>query len=204
MASRATQSWTTVPHFFLTRDVDARALRAAREKLTNGTHTDILVAVVARALAKHPRMNASWVNDAVRPNDEVNVAIAIAVEDAVVTGVIHRADRLSIADIGARRRELANRARAARLQPADITGATFTISNLGMYDVDAFTAIIVPPQAGILAVGTIAERIVAVDGQPAARPMMTLTLSCDHRVVDGASGAKFLGDVVEGIQEYEH
>jgi len=204
MASRATQSWMTVPHFFLTRDVDARALNAAREKLTSGTHTDILVAVVARALAKHPRMNASWVNDAVRPNGEVNVAIAIAVEDAVVTGVIHRADRLSIADIGARRRELANRARAARLQPADITGATFTISNLGMYDVDAFTAIIVPPQAGILAVGTIAERIVAVDGQPAARPMMTLTLSCDHRVVDGASGAKFLGDVVEGIQEYEH
>jgi pyruvate dehydrogenase E2 component (dihydrolipoyllysine-residue acetyltransferase) len=204
MASRATQSWMTVPHFFLTRDVDARALNAAREKLTSGTHTDILVAVVARALAKHPRMNASWVNDAVRPNGEVNVAIAIAVEDAVVIGVIHRADRLSIADIGARRRELANRARAARLQPADITGATFTISNLGMYDVDAFTAIIVPPQAGILAVGTIAERIVAVDGQPAARPMMTLTLSCDHRVVDGASGAKFLGDVVEGIQEYEH
>jgi pyruvate dehydrogenase E2 component (dihydrolipoamide acetyltransferase) len=204
MASRATQSWMTVPHFFLTRDVDARALNAAREKLTSGTHTDILVAVVARALAKHPRMNASWVNDAVRPNGEVNVAIAIAVEDAVVTGVIHRADRLSIADIGARRRELANRARAARLQPADITGATFTISNLGMYDVDAFTAIIVPPQAGILAVGTIAERIVAVDGQPAARPMMTLTLSCDHRVVDGASGAKFLGDVVEGIQGYGH
>ena len=204
MASRTTQSWTTVPHFFLTRDVDARALNAARDTLTNSTRTDILVAVVARALTKHPRMNASWVNDAVRPNDEVNVAIAIAVEDAVVTGVIHRADRLSIADIGARRGELTDRARAGRLQPADITGATFTISNLGMYNVDAFTAIIVPPQAGILAVGTIADRIVAIDGHPAVRPMMTLTLSCDHRVVDGARGAKFLSDVVEGIRAYDH
>jgi len=204
MASRTTQSWTTVPHFFLTRDVDARALNAARDALTNSTRTDILVAVVARALTKHPRMNASWVNDAVRPNDEVNVAIAIAVEDAVVTGVIHRADRLSIADIGARRGELTDRARAGRLQPADITGATFTISNLGMYNVDAFTAIIVPPQAGILAVGTIADRIVAIDGHPAVRPMMTLTLSCDHRVVDGARGAKFLSDVVEGIRAYDH
>ena len=203
MASRATHSWTTVPHFFLTRDVDARAVNAARDTLTNVTHTDILVAVVARALAKHPRMNASWLNDAVRANDEVNVAIAIAVEDAVVTGVIHRADRVSIADIGARRRELADRARAGRLQPADIAGATFTISNLGMYNVDAFTAIIVPPQAGILAVGTIADRIVAVDGRPAVRPMMTLTLSCDHRVVDGARGATFLNDVVEMIQSYE-
>jgi pyruvate dehydrogenase E2 component (dihydrolipoamide acetyltransferase) len=202
MAERTTRSWTTVPHFFLARDVDARALNAAREKLTNGTHTDMLVALVARELVKHPRMNASWTSDGVRPNDDVNVAIAIAVEDAVVTGVIHRADRLSLADIGARREELVDRARAGRLQPPDITGGTFTISNLGMYNVDAFTAIIVPPQAGILAVGAIADRIVAVNGQPVVRPMMTLTLSCDHRVIDGARGAKFLGDVVNAIQGF--
>jgi pyruvate dehydrogenase E2 component (dihydrolipoamide acetyltransferase) len=200
MAERTTHSWTTVPHFFLTRDVDARALNAARDRLTNGTHTDILVALVARALAKHPRMNASWVDGAVRPNDDVNVAIAIAVEDAVVTGVIHRADRLSITDIGERRRELADRARAGRLHPADITGATFTISNMGMFNVGAFTAIIVPPQAGILAVGVIADRVVAVAGQPVVRPMMTLTLSCDHRVIDGARGARFLSDVVAAIE----
>jgi pyruvate dehydrogenase E2 component (dihydrolipoamide acetyltransferase) len=200
MAERTTQSWTTVPHFFLTRDVDATALNAAREthlpsiEKSHGvrvTHSDLLVAAVARALTRHPRMNAL--------NERVNVAIAIAVEDAVVTAVIPDADRASIADIAARRRELTERARAGRLQPADIGGATFTISNLGMFDVDAFTAIIVPPQAGILAVGAIADRVVAVDGKAVVRPMLTLTLSSDHRVVDGATAAAFLKDLVTEI-----
>jgi len=191
MAQRTTESWTTVPHFFLTRDVDATALNAMREAMTGVTHTDLLVVFVARALKKHPRLNVG--------SADVNVAIAIAVEDAVVAGVIHRADTKSLADIASRRKELSDRAHAGKLQPADITGATFTISNLGMYRVDAFTAIIVPPQAGILAVGAITERVVAVNGQPAVRPMMTLTLSCDHRVVDGARGAAFLNDVVEAI-----
>ena len=191
MAQRTTESWTTVPHFFLTRDVDATALNAMREAMTGVTHTDLLVVFVARALKKHPRLNVG--------SADVNVAIAIAVEDAVVAGVIHRADTKSLADIASRRKELSDRAHAGKLQPADITGATFTISNLGMYRVDAFTAIIVPPQAGILAVGAITDRVVAVNGQPAVRPMMTLTLSCDHRVVDGARGAAFLKDVVEAI-----
>ena len=191
MAQRTTESWTTVPHFFLTRDVDATALNAMREAMTGVTHTDLLVVFVARALKKHPRLNVG--------SADVNVAIAIAVEDAVVAGVIHRADTKSLADIASRRKELSDRAHAGKLQPADITGATFTISNLGMYRVDAFTAIIVPPQAGILAVGAITDRVVAVNGQPAVRPMMTLTLSCDHRVVDGARGAAFLNDVVESI-----
>ena len=201
MAERTTQSWTTVPHFFLTRHMDATALNAAREKQlaavekSHGvrvTHSDLLVAAVARALTKHPRMNLL--------NERVNVAIAIAVEDAVVTAVIPDADKASIADIATRRRDLTERARAGRLQPADIGGATFTISNLGMFDVDAFTAIIVPPQAGILAVGAIADRVVAVDGEPVVRPMLTLTLSSDHRVVDGATAAAFLKDVVAEIQ----
>jgi pyruvate dehydrogenase E2 component (dihydrolipoyllysine-residue acetyltransferase) len=200
MAERTTQSWTTVPHFFVSRDVDATALNAAREKMAGVSHTDLLVSLVARTLAKHPRMNASWIDHGVRLNADVNVAIAIAVEDAVVTGVIHRADTRALADIASRRKELADRARAGRLQPADITGATFTISNLGMFQVDAFTAIIVPPQAGILAVGAIADRVVAVEGRPAVRPMMTLTLSCDHRVVDGARAAAFLVDLVEAIE----
>jgi pyruvate dehydrogenase E2 component (dihydrolipoamide acetyltransferase) len=201
MAERTTQSWTTVPHFFLTRDVDATSLNTARQKQlaaiekSHGvrvTHSDLLVAAVARALKKHPRMNSL--------NERVNVAIAIAVEDAVVTAVIPDADKASIADIAARRRDLTERARAGRLQPADIGGATFTISNLGMFDVDAFTAIIVPPQAGILAVGAIADRVVAVDGKAVVRPMLTLTLSSDHRVVDGATAAAFLKDVVGEIQ----
>ena len=110
------------------------------------------------------------------------------------------ADTTPLAEIAARRAELADRARAGRLQPADIAGATFTISNLGMFQVDAFTAIIVPPQAAILAVGTITDRVIAADGRPSVRPMMTVTLSCDHRVVDGARAAAFLNDVVKAIE----
>ena len=191
MAERTTASWTTVPHFFLTRDVDARALVAAQASSPDLTHTDRLIALVAQALRKHPRLNGGGA--------DVNVAIAIAISDAVVTGVVRAADTLSLAAISARRRELTERARGGRLQPADIAGATFTISNLGMYHVDAFTAIIVPPQAGILAVGTIADRVVAVDGTPVVRAMMTLTLSCDHRAVDGVRGAAFLNDLAEAI-----
>ena len=176
MAERTTQSWTTVPHFFVTRDVDAGALNDARERERSRnakvTHTDLLVALVARTLGKHPRLNASWERGEVVTHPDVNVALAIGVENAVVTAVIPRADRAAIGDIATRRRELTERAQAGRLQPADITGATFTISNLGMFDVDAFTAIIVPPQAAILAVGAIADRVVAVNGQPAVRPML--------------------------------
>ena len=210
MAERTTQSWTSVPHFFLTRDVDATALNAAREKLipsiekSHGvriTHTDLLVAAVARALKKHPRMNASYQDAGIRFNEEINVAIAMAVENAVVTAVVRGADTASLGDIAARRRDLAERARAGRLQPADIAGATFTISNLGMFDVDAFTAIIVPPQAGILAVGAIVDRVVPVGGHVFVRPMMTLTLSSDHRVIDGAGAAAFLGDLVAALRE---
>jgi pyruvate dehydrogenase E2 component (dihydrolipoamide acetyltransferase) len=209
MAERTTQSWTTVPHFFLTRPVDAAPLNAAREKevpavqKSHGvkvTHTDLLVAAVARALTRHPRMNASWVKGGAHTNAGVNVALAVAVEDAVVTAVIRNADRASLGDIAKRRQEIGERARSNKLQPSDITGATFTISNLGMCGIDAFTAIIVPPQAGILAVGAITDRVVAASGQPAVRPMVTMTLSSDHRVIDGAGAAAFLADVVKEIQ----
>src|SRR5688572_10888908 len=170
MAERTTQSWTTVPHFFVTREADATALNATRQRWipiiekSHGvkvTHTDFIVAAVARALHLHPRMNGSWANDKISLNSHVNVALAMAVENAVVTAVIKDTDRIGLGDIAKQRKELAERARANRLQPADITGATFTISNLGMFNVDAFTAIIVPPQAGILAVGAIADRVVA-------------------------------------------
>ena len=210
MAERTTQSWTTVPHFFVARDVDATALNAARQNAIAGiekshgvkvTHTDFLVAAVAGALRQHPRMNASWNNGSVAMNADVNVALAMAVENAVVTAVIRNADRASLGEIAKQRKELAERARANRLAPADITGATFTISNLGMFSVDAFTAIIVPPQAGILAVGAISDRVVAVNGMIGVRPMMTLTLSSDHRVIDGARAAAFLADVVAGLTQ---
>jgi pyruvate dehydrogenase E2 component (dihydrolipoamide acetyltransferase) len=199
MAERTTTSWTSVPHFFVTCDVDATMLNAAREEFAGVSHTDLLVRLVARALAAHPYMNASWIDNTVRMNADINVGIAIAVEDAVVTGVIHHADRMGGEAIAARRKELADRARSRRLQPADIIGATFTISNLGMSRVGAFTAIIVPPQAGILAVGAIADRVVAVDGQPSVRPMVTLTLSADHRVIDGARAVAFLSDLGDAI-----
>jgi pyruvate dehydrogenase E2 component (dihydrolipoamide acetyltransferase) len=210
MAARTAQSWTTVPHFFVTRDADASGLLEVHKRLSveverahgfKATLTDLLIVLVARVLAKHPRMNASWSGEGIRRNSEINVALAVAVEDGVVAPVLHKANLSKIEEITARRRELAERAKAGRLQPADINGGTFTISNLGMYNVDAFTAIIVPPQAGILAVGRVGDRVVAVDGRPSVRPMITLTLSTDHRVADGARAALFLNDLVEAIRE---
>jgi pyruvate dehydrogenase E2 component (dihydrolipoamide acetyltransferase) len=210
MAARTTQSWTTVPHFFVTRDADASGLLEVYERLSveverahgiKATLTDLLVALVARVLAKHPRMNASWAAEGIRHNGEINVAVAVAVEEGVVAPVLHKANSRNVGELAVKRRELTERAKAGRLQPADITGGTFTISNLGMYNVDAFTAIIVPPQAGILAVGRVGDRVVAVDGRPAVRPMITLTLSTDHRVADGARAARFLNDLVEAIRE---
>jgi len=210
MAARTTQSWTTVPHFFVTRDADASGLLEVYERLSveverahgiKATLTDLLVALVARVLAKHPRMNASWAAEGIRHNGEINVAVAVAVEEGVVAPVLHKANNRNVGELAVKRRELTERAKAGRLQPADITGGTFTISNLGMYNVDAFTAIIVPPQAGILAVGRVGDRVVAVDGRPAVRPMITLTLSTDHRVADGARAARFLNDLVEAIRE---
>jgi pyruvate dehydrogenase E2 component (dihydrolipoamide acetyltransferase) len=210
MAERTTQSWTTVPHFFVLREVDAGELVATREKLAPAiekaagvkpTHTDLLIALVARVLTQHPRMNASWAGEGIRLNPDVNIGIAMAVEDGVVVAVIPKANTMDLGQIATQRRDLTERARANRLRPPDIAGATFTISNLGMYHVDAFTAIIVPPQAGILAVGAIADRVVAVDGRPGVRPMIAVTLSCDHRVVDGARGAAFMNDVAGAIRE---
>ena len=208
MAERTTQSWTTVPHFFVVREVDAGALNEARQKLgpniekSRGvklSHTDLLAALVARVLQKHPRINASWTSDGVRNNAEINIAVAMAVDDGVVAPVIRNAGTIELGEIAVQRRDLAERARSGKLRPADLAGGTFTISNLGMYGVDAFTAIIIPPQAAILAVGKITDRVVPVDGHPGVCPMMTLTLSSDHRVVDGARAAEFLQDLAAAI-----
>lgn len=202
MAERMTQSWTSVPHFFVVREIDAGALLKEREKLGAGfTHTDVLVALVARVLVRHPRLNASWSEAGIRHHAAVNISIAIAVPEGVVAPVIGNANHLDLAQIAAQRRDLTERARAGRLRPADLADGTFTISNLGMYGVDAFSAIITPPQAAVLAVGSIADRVVAIQGMPAVRPMMTLTLSSDHRVVDGAKAAEFLRDLAEAIRQ---
>ncbi|HKD45390.1 MAG TPA: dihydrolipoamide acetyltransferase family protein [Candidatus Angelobacter sp.] len=212
MAERTARSWTTVPHFFVTREVDATALVEERQRLAPAvagqhdvklTHTDLIVALVGRAIARHPRMNASWVGPGIRLNSEINLAIAIATDDGVVAPVIGDTAKISLGEIASRRERLAERARQGRLSPAELAGGTFTISNLGMFQVDAFSAIITPPQVAILAVGAIADRVVAVAGKPAVRPMITMTLSCDHRVIDGARAALFMKEVADAVREPE-
>jgi pyruvate dehydrogenase E2 component (dihydrolipoamide acetyltransferase) len=206
MAERTTQSWTSVPHFYLVREVNAGRLIAWREQTlkrsaTKVTYTDLLVKIVAAALRIHPRLNASWSEGKVILKEEVHIGLAVAVEEGLVVPVIHQADKLRLSEIALQRDELVTKAQAGKLWPQDISGGTFTISNLGMYGVDAFNAIINQPQVAILAVGRIAERVVPINGQPAVQPMMLLTLSCDHRAVDGARGAQFLDTVAALIEE---
>ena len=206
MAERTTQSWTSIPHFYLVREVNASRLIAWREQILKRsaekvTYTDLLVKIVAAALRLHPRLNAAWDEGKITLKQEVHVGLAVAVEEGLVVPVIHLADTLDLSEIARQRVELAAKARSGQLRLQDISSGTFTISNLGMYNVDAFNAIINQPQAAILAVGRIAERVVPVNGQPAVRPMMVLTLSCDHRAVDGARGAQFLDTVATLIEE---
>ncbi len=209
MVERVTSSWTRVPHFYLAREADATGLvqwrrqiapEMEREGKVKLTYTDLLVRLLAFTLVRHPRLNAAWDGNSIRWNQEVNIALAIAVEEGLVAPIIPRADRTDLRQIAIRRQELVLRAQSRALRPEDITGGTFTLSNLGMYHVDAFQAIINPPQSAILAVGQIADRVLAVDGQPVVRPTIILTLSCDHRVVDGARGAQFLDDLTQLIE----
>lgn len=150
---------------------------------------------------QHPRVNASWLDGEIVSNEQANVGLAAAVEDGLVVPVIHNANQLTVADIGSQRQAIVGRALAGKLRLADLEGGTFTISNLGMYGVDRFSAIVNPPQAAILAVGKIREQFVPESGLGVIRPILTLTLSCDHRVVDGARGAQFLETLVQFIQE---
>jgi pyruvate dehydrogenase E2 component (dihydrolipoamide acetyltransferase) len=206
MAERMTASWTTAPHFYLVREVTVSRLvswrdRARKETGARITYTDLLVKLVAAALSRHPGVNASWKDGAIVRNADINMGLAVAIDAGLVVPIIHRADTLSLADIAARREDMVSRGQAGKLRPADIQGGGFTISNLGMYGVDAFNAIVNPPQAAILAVGRIADRVIALNGQPAVQPTMMLTLSCDHRALDGARGAQFLGALADLIEE---
>jgi len=206
MVERLSQAWTTIPHFYLMREVNASRLVAWREKIESTstekiTYTDLLVRLTAAALRKYPRLNASWQNDTIILNPEINIGLAVAVDDGLLVPVIHHADEMILTQLAARRAEIVARAKAGKLPLDDLGGGTFTISNLGMYGVDAFHAIVNPPQAAILAVSRIADRVVPLNGQPAVQPMMTLSLSCDHRVVDGARGAEFLQALAGLIEE---
>jgi pyruvate dehydrogenase E2 component (dihydrolipoamide acetyltransferase) len=207
MAERTTQSWQSVPHFYLRREIDASRLQswraATRAKPGAGdvSVTDLLVKVVAEALRRHPGVNASWNAGSVVRSERVNVAIAVATDDALVVPVIHDADGLDLASIATRRKALVAAARAGGLRPEDVSGGTFTISNLGMYGVDSFDAIVNAPQAAILAVGRMVDRIVPVDGEAAVRPILQLSIAFDHRVVDGARGAEFLDTLASLAEE---
>jgi pyruvate dehydrogenase E2 component (dihydrolipoamide acetyltransferase) len=206
MADRLSQSWTTVPHFYLFREVNVSQLMAWKEKAQKRTsekltYTDLLVTVVAAALRKHPRLNAAWLNNSIQGNKDINIGLAVAINDGLVVPVIQGADTKRLSELAAERKSLVEKAQAGRLRPDNLSGGTFTISNLGMYGVDAFQAIINPPQAAILAVGRIKEKVVALAGQTRIQPIMTLSLSCDHRVVDGARGAQFLEELADLIEE---
>jgi pyruvate dehydrogenase E2 component (dihydrolipoamide acetyltransferase) len=200
IAKRLATSLGPIPHFFLTTEVDMERASEARDALNKQlgdqggkvSFNDIIIKATAHALTKHPACNAWFQEDHIRYWHEVHIGMAVAVEDGLITPVIRNADLKSLADIGREAKELAERARNRRLQPNEYTGATFSVSNLGMFDIDQFTAVINPPEAGIIAVGSIVQKAVVVDGQPAVRRRMRITMSCDHRVIDGATGAAFL------------
>jgi pyruvate dehydrogenase E2 component (dihydrolipoamide acetyltransferase) len=206
MAERTLASWTTTPHFALQREVGAGRLlswqqRAREQTGAHVTVTDLLVRSVAHALRAHPALNGSWSGGGLATHAAIGVGLAVALDDGLVVPVIHDADTLVLAALSARREDLVKRAREGRLVPADVQGGTFTISNLGMYGVDAFSAIINPPQAAILAVGRIADRVLPLGGQAVVQPALTLTLSCDHRAVDGARAGAFLQALAEILEE---
>jgi pyruvate dehydrogenase E2 component (dihydrolipoamide acetyltransferase) len=204
MAERTTSSWQSAPHFYLRRSVDASGLERRREEAraagASVTHTDLLIHACAAALRAHPRVNSSWRNGTIVAGESINVAIAVATDDALYVPVIRNADQLELAALAERRRELVSATREGRLRPEDVAGGTFTVSNLGMYAVDSFDAILNAPQAAILAVGRITDRVVPVNGEPAVRPMLELSLAFDHRVVDGARGAKFVDTLADLLE----
>ena len=203
IAKRLVTSLGPIPHFFLTTEVDMERAAESREALNKQlgdggggggkvSFNDVIIKATALALTKHGACNAWFQDDHIRYWSEVHIGMAVAVEDGLITPVVRNADRKSLADIGREARELAEKARSRRLQPNEYTGATFSVSNLGMFDIDQFTAVINPPEAGIIAVGSIVQKPAAVDGQVAVRRRMRITMSCDHRVIDGATGAAFL------------
>ena len=199
IASRLAQSIGPIPTFYLTTEVDMERAADARTALKTEfgdegrvSFNDIILKAVATALIQHPACNAWWQNDHIRYWSEVHLGMAVAIPDGLITPVIRHANRKSLREISAEARELAKRARDRRLTPEEYTGSTFSVSNLGMLDINEFTAIINPPEAGIIAIGRIAETPVAHEGQVAIRRRMRLTMSCDHRVIDGATGAEFL------------
>jgi pyruvate dehydrogenase E2 component (dihydrolipoamide acetyltransferase) len=207
IARRLSESIGPIPHFFLTSEIDMERTAEARTALNSNddgprvSFNDIIIKVVAQALRQHRECNAWWQDEYIRYFNDVHISIAVSVEEGLITPVIRNAHLKSLREIAAEGRELAQLARERKLRPEEYSGGTFSISNLGMFDIDRFTAVINPPEAGILAVGSIAERPVVVDGEIQVRKRMQVTMSCDHRVIDGATGSRFL-QTVKRMLEY--
>jgi pyruvate dehydrogenase E2 component (dihydrolipoamide acetyltransferase) len=210
IAARLTEAKRDVPHFYLMRTFDAAPMLAFRGRLNDllgdkgkVSVNDLIVKAVALALRREPDCNASWEGEAIRKYHRVHVGIAVAIEDGLVTPVVRDADQKGIGSIAAEVRDLADRAKHKKLKGPEISGSTFTVSNLGMYNIERFTAILNPPEAGILAIGTVVDAPVVKDGQIVVGKRMTVTMSCDHRVIDGALGAKWLAAFVDLIEHPE-
>jgi pyruvate dehydrogenase E2 component (dihydrolipoamide acetyltransferase) len=206
IAKRLSESLFTAPHFYLTMKMNMDAAIKARTLLNENATTkisfnDMIVKATALSLKQHPKVNSSWMGDFIRENHHVNIGIAVAVDEGLLVPVLRFADSLSLSQISGNVKEFAKKAKDKKLQPADWEGSTFTISNLGMFGIDSFTAIINPPDACILAVGGIAQEPVVKGGQVVPGNVMNVTLSCDHRVVDGATGAAFLQTLKSLLEE---
>jgi len=198
IARRLSESIGPIPTFYLTAEFDMERVAEMRTAMAalgdefKVSFNDIVLKAVATALAQHPEVNAHWLGDKIRYFNRVHLGMAVAIEDGLITPVVFDADRKRMSEISREARELAKRARERKLKPEEYTGSTFSVSNLGMFGIDQFTAIINPPEVGILAIGALEEKPVVVDGELAHRKRMRVTMSCDHRVVDGALGARFL------------
>ena len=209
VARRLAESLGPVPHFFLTVDLDMTRALEARARVNEilaaqgakASVNDLVIKATAVALTHHPECNAWWQGSSIRRFSSVHMGVAVAVPDGLITPVVRDAHAKGLAQISREVRELAGRAREKKLQPHEYTGSTFSVSNLGMFGIEEFTAVINPPEAGIIAVGAVEERAVAVDGEVVVQPRMRITMSCDHRVIDGAQGARFLATLKSFLEE---
>jgi pyruvate dehydrogenase E2 component (dihydrolipoamide acetyltransferase) len=209
IAKRLAESIGPVPHFFLRVRVDMTRILEARRRVNEMLEevgervsiNDFILRATAQSLYRHPEVNAEWRGDSIRRHYRVHLGVAVAVEDGLITPVIRDANLKGLVGISKEVRELAARGREKRLQPEEYTGSTFSVSNLGMYGIHEFTGVINPPEAGILAVGDVQETPVVADGQVVVRPLMRVTMSCDHRVIDGATGAQFLRTLKGMLEE---
>jgi pyruvate dehydrogenase E2 component (dihydrolipoamide acetyltransferase) len=205
IARRLSESKHTAPHFYLTMSINMDKAIAARKQMNEYSEAkisvnDIIIKAVALALRKNPNANSSWLGDKIRYNNHINIGVAVAIEDGLIVPVVKFADNKSLSHISTEVKQLAEKAKNKKLQPNEFEGNTFTISNLGMFGIDEFTAIINPPDACILAVGAAKETVVAENGQMKISQIMKVTLSCDHRVVDGAVGSAFLATLKDLLE----